>query len=226
MSDTHTNVLIDICLNADKFKLYEINFSGIKTIGLNLLHFNKMLKSIKKKDAIEIFILNDNNSNFGIKILPRDNLRTTTSFIKIQNIQNIDFQIVEQYNRPIIISSSEYHKMIKDMLSIGTSGTSVKIERGQNHITFKCIAESLYTREVTFNNDNDVIPENEEIIYTSIFNIDLLNKFNKLSGFSKTINIYVNAEQPLMFKTNIGHLGEIKIFIKSIEQCRENTFKN
>ena len=41
-------------------------------IGLNLQHLHKMLKSIKKKDTVEIFIRDADDNNFGIRIIPKD----------------------------------------------------------------------------------------------------------------------------------------------------------
>ena len=48
-----------------------------------------MLKSIKKKDSIVLFIDDDKDDMLGIKVIPPENNRITVSYIKIQSIQRI-----------------------------------------------------------------------------------------------------------------------------------------
>ena len=53
--------------------------------------------------------------DFGNRFNQPLNNRITTSFIKIQNLQTIDIDIPEGYQKPIIVPSSDYQKMCKDM---------------------------------------------------------------------------------------------------------------
>ena len=85
MMDSQRFLLMDLNLQSDNFAIYKFRSSEMM-IGINLNHLHKMLKSIKKKDSIEIFIKQDQPTDLGIKILPKENNRVTTSFIKIQNI--------------------------------------------------------------------------------------------------------------------------------------------
>ena len=56
MMDTHRRILIDFHLKADNFSLYKFKPENKLFIGINLNHFHKMLKSVKKKDSIILFI--------------------------------------------------------------------------------------------------------------------------------------------------------------------------
>ena len=49
----------------------------------------------------------------------------------------------------------------------------------------------------------------------NIFNTEHLHKIIKMSGLSHKIYIYASNNNPIVFKTNIGSLGEISIFLKS-----------
>ena len=160
MMDNLKRVLFDINLNSDKFDSYKFNLSGSITVGLNLGHFYKMLKSIKKKDTVELFISDEDITKFGIKVTPKDNSRTTTSYITIQNVQNIEIEVPLINTKPIVIPSNEYQKMMKDMMNIGNK---IEIQTTENTIKFRCIADGIYSREVMFGNPDD--DDSDDILY-------------------------------------------------------------
>ena len=209
MTDNQCKVLVDVVLEKDKFNIYKYKFSEKKIIGLNLSHFYKMLKSVKKKDTVELFIKDDNDYNFGIKITPKDNSRTTTSYIKIQNIQNIEIKIPTGYNNSIIIPSGEFHKMIKDMVQIGNQ---IEVQATKNTILFKCISEGIYSREVMFGVEDE---DENKVIFKDTYYTEQLNKIIKISGLSNKLYINTTSNLPLLFKTNVGTLGMINLFIKN-----------
>lgn len=213
MTDNLQKILLDIKLESKNFQIYKFKFTEKKMIGLNLSHLHKMLKSVKKKDTVEIFINDDNSNNFGIKILPKDNTRITTSYIKIQNIQNINVQLNQTYSKPIIIISNDFQKMIKDMITIGTH---IEITSTEHTINFNCIADGVYSREVMFGNPEE--DEDTSITYKDTFYAEQLHKLIKLSGLGQKLHIYTETNKPLCLHCNIGTIGTIQIFIKSIQQ--------
>ena len=135
MVDTHRpyKTLIDINLDAENFSLYKFKPNTRLDLGLNLNHFHKMLKSVKKKDSIELYIDDTDETDLFLKTIPKENTRVTTSSIKIQSIQNLDIDLPTGYGKPVIVSSSEFQKMAKDMLSIGTA---IKVTAKNFHIEF------------------------------------------------------------------------------------------
>lgn len=213
MTDNLQKILLDIKLDGDNFQIYKFKYPTKKMIGLNLQHLHKMLKSVKKKDTVEIFINEDNDNNFGIKIIPKDNTRITTSFIKIQNIQNIQVELEQTYSKPIIILSNDFQKMIKDMVTIGNK---IEITSTQHTINFNCIADGVYSREVMFGSPEE--DETNDIKYKDTFYADQLHKLIKLSGLGQKLQIYTETNKPLFLNCNIGSIGVIQIYIKSIEQ--------
>ena len=217
MTDNLKKTLIDIKMEADNFQVYKHKYNCNKMIGLNLSHLHRMLKSVKKKDTVELFIQENSDNNFGIRIIPKDNTRITTSYVKIQSIQNININIPFTYNKPIIIPSSDYQKMIKDMLYIGNI---IKIMSTNNTLKFICIADGIYSREVEFgmvdeDEDEDEILENE-------FYSEQLHKIIKLSGLGSKLYVYIKEDNPLMIKCLIGSLGYINIYIKNIKQINSD----
>ena len=82
--------MIDLFLDAENFSIYKFKSDHSLYLGINLSHFHKMLRSIKKKDSLILFIKEDAPNNLGIKVIPKENNRITTSYIKVQSIQNLD----------------------------------------------------------------------------------------------------------------------------------------
>lgn len=218
MMDHHRTILINLYLESDNFSLYKFKSSNKLFLGVNLNHFYKMLKSIKKKDSIQLFIDGDSPTDLGIKVIPKENNnRVTTSFVKIQDIQTLDIDLPTDYNKSIIVSSSEYQKMCKDMQNIGTT---IKVISSRFNIKFVCDAGGVMKRhvefgETDFSDDEDEDEDQEE--YNAIFNTDQLSRIAKISGLGNNIQIYSTKGKPLLFKSDVGSLGKISLYIKSKE---------
>ena len=72
MTDSNKKILIDLELYSEFFSLYKFNFPKKIYLGLNQSHFYKMLKTIKKKDSIVLFINDDKMTDLGIQIIPKE----------------------------------------------------------------------------------------------------------------------------------------------------------
>lgn len=216
MMDHHRTILIEITLDSENFTLYKFKAKEKLFLGINLNHFHKMLKSIKKKDSMQLFINDDAPNDLGIKVIPKENNRITTSFVTIQEIQTIDIDVPEGYGKPIIVPSSEYQKMCKDMAHIGSG---INIVAKNFHIKFRCNAGGVMKRNVEFGEMGDSDEEEEEekniVEYNQDFDTDQLSRITKMAGLSSNIHIYPKKGKPLLFKSSIGSLGKISIYIKS-----------
>lgn len=214
MMDSHQTVLIDLSMESENFTIYKFKSKEPLYLGINLNHFHQMLKSIKKKDSLQLFINDEAPNDLGIKVIPKENTRVTTSFVTIQQIQNLDIDIPNSYGKPIIVPSTDYQKMIKDMAGIGKT---INIIARNFHVQFGCNAGGIMKRKVDFgeSNDSDSDEENENIEYNKEFDTEQLSRIIKIAGLGSNIKIYPKTENPLMFRTNIGNLGFISIYIKS-----------
>lgn len=218
MYDSHRRVCFEFMLYSENFQIYKFKSDTPLYLGINLCHFYKMIKSIKKKDSIILFINENQRDDLGIKVIPKENNRVTTSFIKIQNIQNLEVVVPNDYSNCIIVPSNEYQKLCKDMSTISNT---VKITAWKYYMKFSGDAGSVYSREVSFGEldaDSDSEDEEEDIRYVDVFNTDQLCRIVKISGLSSNIQVFVKEGLPMLFKTNIGNLGKLSIFIKSKSQ--------
>jgi proliferating cell nuclear antigen PCNA len=227
--DNYRTILINLKLSSENFCIYKFKSEQKLILGLNLLHLYRMLKNIKKKDSVELFIDSENTSELGIKVIPKENNRVTTSFIKIQDIQLIEIDIPDGYSNSIIVSSSEFQKMAKDICSISDKVTVIP---KKFQIRFKCDDNVVLKRYIDFgeceksdddNNeegDDDVNSNSSEYknLYNQNFKTETLYKICKISGLSDNLQIFTKKDLPILFKSYIGHLGKIFIYIKSIDQ--------
>jgi len=213
VTDTNKKILIDLELNGEAFSEYKVKADAEPiTIGLNNSHFYRMLKTSKKKDTIALFINSDKQNELGIEVTPKEKTRVTESFIKIQRIQSFDIDLPQGYKRPIVISSSEFQKMIKDMANIGTA---IEVSTRKRQINFCTVADSVFSRNVTFGDED---PEDTSDDVQQTFDMDIFSRISKISSLSTHLSIYQHRDLPLMIKSAVGTLGRICIYIKSKAQ--------
>jgi hypothetical protein len=182
-----------------------------------------MLRTIKKKDKLQLYIDDGAPTKLAIKVIPKENNRITTSFVTIQTVQELDIDLPQITEKPIIVSSSEFQKMIKDMNSIGRT---IKVRSRHSKIEFKCENDKILERIVEFGEidqsdgeyDSDDDGGGDE--YNQEFSTEQFNRITKFSGLNGTLKIYPG--NPLLFRSNVGSLGTISIFIKSKQQIEDD----
>lgn len=217
MMDSNRHTLIDVNLDASKFNMYYFNpniENKILNIGLNLYHLHKLIKCIKKRDQIIFFIEEDKPYDFGIEIVPKECLRMTTSYIKIQNIQNLEIELPDNQMKGVLVSSPEFSKTCKDLFNMSNSIYII-------NLTYSILLFShmgaIYSKYIVLgekiDNDNGFKDDDAEE-----FNTEQLLRIFKVSGLSSTMNICCNKDSPLKIETSIGNIGRINIFMKSKKQ--------
>ena len=208
MTDSNRQILIDLNLVGDNFNQYKCKPETM-SIGLNFHHFYKMVKTIKKKDSVALFIEEGKESELGIRVIPKEKSRVTTSFLKIQNLQSLDIELPQGYQTSIIVPSNEYVKMIKDLNNMG--GNMISVTSTSGTIRFSCNSNGVYSRDIVFGddeNDNQVESRGQE------FETEQLLRVTKIAGLNTQIQIYQNSDLPILFKSNIGSIGKICVYVK------------
>jgi proliferating cell nuclear antigen PCNA len=214
-TDNKNNLLVQLHLNADSFDEYYC--PKPVAVGLNLQHLHKMLKSIKKKDVVSMFIKKTDPQQLGITTTQSDTLQQVTSHIKMQRISLIDTEIPTDYGHPIHIQTTTYQKMCKDIQSISNE---IDIFAKDSYLKFSCKKDGMYAREIPF---GELDKESESEEYTDVFNTKSLSQLIKISGLNQRMQVYIptkneRKEIPLKVSINTGQLGKLEIYIKSRDQ--------
>jgi len=214
MIDEQKKILVDFTLEKGNFTVYKFKSKQPLYIGINAKHLHKMLRSVKKKDSLMMFI-DEKKEVLGITIIPKEHNRITNSYIKIQNVQNLNIEIPfnEKKTNPIIVPSNDFQKLCKDMNNIGSK---IKISSEGHCVKFACNANNIYSREVIFGeiNEDDSDDSDDDNQYEEVFDTDVMIRIIKIAGLSSQLQIYPVNGLPLLFKSNIGQLGKIRIFVK------------
>jgi proliferating cell nuclear antigen len=222
MMDSNRFVLLDLDMKNTNFNVYELSedlteSSNEINIGVNLGHLYKMLKSIKKKDALMLSIDKNDMDNLILTIFPKESKRVIRSVIRIQPVQHICIPLPDGYKHPVIISSNDYQQTVKDMSSIGDC---VIVAMKKYSLTLSCSAQGIYSKDVLFGEEED---ESKEY-YRDEFNMEQFTRVIKIAGLGEKIQIYGgNAQLPLKLSTQIGNLGTISIYIKSKQHIAVET---
>ena len=210
-SDSKCEQLIDIMLNKENFTSYKcirsLNFT------VNSTHFYKMLKNIKKKDVITVYITESDPNKLGICVEQSDENNKTTTTIRINHTRPEEFTLPEGYDSPIIMSVKEFQK-IKALHNISRT---VSVSSKPGFIRFFCDGGELWTRDVVHDDNNDEDKVHKLIIQT--FNTIYLTGLTKCAGcgHSGNVQVFVHPTLPIKIRMRAGNLGDLTVYIKSRE---------
>lgn len=207
-------ILFDLCLDQAKFQPFVYKFTEeVYPIGLNLKHLHDMLKNVKKRDSVELSIDDDRITDLNIQIIPKELSPVTRCSIKIKPSQISeldDLPVLPQ--RGVLIQSTEFQKMCKSFIKINTI---VLIEAKQRSIKFSCSDNGLIDRSSEFGETIGLDDGDDEVIYSEKFETEQILKISKISGLSKTIQVYFANGQPIKFKSDVGNSGTISVYVNS-----------
>ena len=210
MFDESRKTMLTISMDSENFQMYNFESEDAINIGINSSHLHKMLKSVKKKDMLELQIDSDDSDELTITTIPSIQNRKTVSKIKIQTVQNIDVVNPGGYGRSIIIPSSDFQKMIKDLNTISSDKLEISSQNGV--ISFTADADGVMKRTVTFGEENERLGSSS----SEKFSMEQIQRISKISALSESIHVFVgNDSLPIQIKTKIGDLGVMCIYIKS-----------
>lgn len=210
-TDSRKEQLIEISLLRENFSPYKCSKQLV--FSIRTLNLYKMLKCIKKKDAIRLYIHEDDPTILGICVEQMNENNRVLTNIKITNTHLEDIIRPEGYDTPIIIPSKQFQKM-KNLHNISKS---MVITSKLNYIRFFCDGGELYSRELVIGNENDEDNAHIKRLYKQEFNTLYITGLTKCAGQSGSVSVYVDEENGLKIKMKAGGLGDLIVYIKSNE---------
>jgi hypothetical protein len=115
--------------------------------------------------------------------------------------------------------------MCKDICSIGSN--NIKVVSKNFYIEFIADVDSIIKRSVSFGDNDDDDDDSEEKkeseVIESTFSTDQLQRIMKISGLNTKLHIYTGRDLPILFRSNVGNLGTISVYLKSKEMIRKET---
>lgn len=227
MCDARQLTLFDLCLEGEKFHTYRYHSQDkCMHVGLTLTYFSKILKTVRKKDTLNLFITKDNPMSLQIQIIPslNDNMITTTE-IKIQDVDVIEMSVPSNYDMPIIMQSVEFQKLVKNLGNLGNTETTLRLTPTHLHF-ISVVAGGVMKRDISFKLQEY---HRQNHFFESTFAMSQLNKIDKLAAFTSHVNFYIGAplHTPLRIHCTIGGgLGYINIYIKDHMDTTKSSLGN
>lgn len=244
--DPKNHILFNIKLERDKFNEYRCKRN--LCISINLRHFQKMLKNVKKKDSIVMYI-GKNEKIFEVIVRSdgaKDSENSTGGTEKINIVyQNEepgcikatpeDGREEQQYYHAKVIASNKFQKVKK----LTTMDKTILIQQQKdNYISFSCDKGGVFSNELSFgeltrdkddSEDDEYSSEEEEEEeeeteipdwYSAHFSMSLFSNLVKLPTLSDNIQFYQPRIEgmPIKVQTSIGNLGYVQIFMKDNDQ--------
>lgn len=209
--DDPQKTLIHVSMESGYFLDYQYNSPQEKImVGLNLDHMHNMLKSVKKKDNLEMRIDAENPTALYLTVASKDGTRETTSQIQILDLQNFDLSVPSGYQTSITVPSTEIAKMAKDLLTVDKT---VQVTAYNNKIRFFSDGGTT-AREIKFGPGK----MNGDPLFNEEYATEQFTKIAKVAGLGDKVQICVGEDCPLLFKSKIGSLGHVEVCIKSKAQ--------
>ena len=218
-ADNRETMLLRFELNMENFDNYSCDTE--KMIAVNLKHLHKLVKNVKKKDSIALFISNEYPTKLGIKIVPvminKQSERAEISYISIREVQKGGVITPKGYHYPKVIPSTDYQKMCKKMVTVPGKIVNITIQKN-NYISFFCDGGDIISSELTFGTIDPKLPESS--IYKGQFYTTMLNQLVKMPGLFPKMQISAPKERgfPIRIKMQTGNLGFIEVYLKEKTQ--------
>lgn len=208
--DTSHCVLAHLKLDANKFEYYHCE--NKINIGVNMLNFYKLIRTINSNDTLTLFIESSDINHLGIKIENGEKNSKTTYKLNLLDLDNQKISIDNaQFNTVITLPSADFQKICRDMNNIAES---VEIKNIGNQLILSCKGDFCQQETIIVDNDNGIntisSKKNNEIVQ-GLFNLKYLVLFTKCTNLCSTVELLLKNDYPLIVRYMVASLGVISL---------------
>jgi len=208
LDNTHI-VLIHLKLHADKFESYYCMKKLY--IGINMLKFHMLIKTIQNGDILSLFIHKNDPNILGITIENNEkNVKTTYKLSMLDiDVVNVDIPPVD-FNTIITMPSAYLQKIIRDMHNLAEY---IEIKNIGNKLILSCqgdfccqetiLATEAQNIQIKTNDDQEIIQ--------GVFSLKYLSIFTKCTNLCSTVEIYLKNSYPIILQYGIASMGSVKL---------------
>lgn len=202
-------ILIHLRLDADKFEHYSCD--GPRKIGINMLNFYKIIKTINSNDTLTLFMKKNDNNHLGIEIENREKNTKTTYKLNLLDLDNTKLEIPPVFDFSVItLPSVDFQKICRDMHNLAEFAEIKTINR---ELILTCKGDFCSQETIMRDSDNVSVEheKNEQEIVQGVFNLKFLCMFTKATNLSKLVELYLKNDYPLIVRYSVASMGEIKM---------------
>lgn len=223
--DSAKTIFIDVKLDSKQFSKFVCKKKNID-LGINLVQFHKLIKSLDKDDILSMYINEDDRQNLIIKVSNPEKKYETTFKLKLMEINKKRYDFPDsKFEAAITFETGEFHRICREMSHIAEY---IEIKCTRKTITYSCKGDCS-ERSTTFYTADDTgvkirFTKNSPEIIQGIFELRNLILFSKYSNLCGDIQIFMNNNYPLCINYTIATLGRMYFCLSPIREdnIREN----
>ena len=208
--DPTQKILVHLKLEKDNFESYFCKHKIF--IGVNMLNFFKLIRTLTNNDALTMFIDADNANCLGIRIENGEKNSLTTYYLNLIEVDETTYQIPPaQFESIITMPSNEFNKICRDMINLSDI---IEIKSVGNQMIFSCKGEFACQETIigeASNGLNFVKSTSDDTIIQGYYNLKHLVLFTKCTNLCNSIEIYMKNNFPIVIKFAVGSLGNLKL---------------
>jgi len=191
--------LVDLRSGNQDYEKWEVKQAG--NIGLRLDEFSKVLKSLKKKDSLELSFnedqLNIKSSGMSMNLKTIEQSSTDCPLPKLS------------YNSKITITGNELHRILKQISNVSNY---VTIETYEQRAVFSAKGDNGEVKIEIERGMPEIVEISIREISKATYNLEYLMAFVKhLKGHTLTLDYSENM--PLRINAHIGHITQIDYYL-------------
>ena len=209
MDPTET-ILVHLKLDKENFEYFHCEYKI--HIGVNMLNFFKLIKTLTNNDALTLFMDKDNTNVLGIRIENGEKNSLTTYYLNLIDVDETNYQIPPaQFESIITMPSNEFNKLCRDMINISDV---IEIKSIGSQIIFSCKGDFASQETIlgeTSNGLNFIKTSADTEIIQAYYNLKMLVIFIKCTNLCNSIEMYMKNNFPIVIKFAVGSLGSLKL---------------
>jgi proliferating cell nuclear antigen len=215
LDNTHI-VLIHLKLEAEKFERYYCEKKLY--VGINMLKFHMLIKTITNSDILSLFILKSDPNILGITIENSERNVKTTYRLSMLDIDVVNVDIPPQdFNTIITMPSSYLQKIIRDMHNLAEF---IEIKNENDKLILSCQGEfccqetilgTEKSQNINMRKNNDMVTEGTKEVIQGVFSLKYLSIFTKCTNLSSSVEIYLKNAYPIILQYSIASMGTVRL---------------
>jgi proliferating cell nuclear antigen len=209
MDSTHS-ILIHMKLDANSFEFFHCPNKIV--IGVNMLNFFKLIKTMTNSETLTLFIEKENENKLGILINNNEKNSQTVYKLNLLDIADENIKIPPaEFETELSLPSGDFQKIIRDMVNIGEN---IEIKSIGTQLILNCSGD-FASQETVLGETNNGLKFNQvspkELPIQGLYSLKYLTLFTKCTNLCNQINLYIKNDYPLIIRYSVASLGDIKL---------------
>lgn len=212
--DGSKSALVHLKLDAPQFEQYHC--SGNTQIGLNMLSFFKLLKSIGNNDTLTLYIEKGDSFNLGILVENRDRNLKNNMKLKLLDLDDDVLEIPHvSFDSVITMPCVDFQKYCRDLASISTV---VKISSKGDIFSMESEGDFAKQKISIGETSNGLVISKHDSPVSGSFPLKYLNLFCKSSSLCSNIELYIKENYPLILVFAVANIGSLKFCLAPLTE--------